>query len=113
MMALRLGWAAHGQEDGMGGMPKQSEILRAATALLSLALPSVCADWKPAPSTLTTPWTAKVSPQNVLPDYPRPQLVRKQWANLNGVWDYAIQEKKASQPQNFAGHILVPFAIES
>jgi len=94
-------------------MPKQSEILRAATALLSLALPSVCADWKPAPSTLTTPWTAKVSPQNVLPDYPRPQLVRKQWANLNGVWDYAIQEKEASQPQNFGGHILVPFAIES
>src|SRR3954447_9942675 len=97
----------------MGVMPKQSEILRAATALLSLALPSVGADWKPAPSTLTTPWTAKVNPDHTLPDYPRPQMERKQWANLNGLWEYAIQDKDGQQPRTFNGHILVPFPIES
>jgi beta-galactosidase/beta-glucuronidase len=85
----------------------------AAVALLCVAYPSLCADWKPAESTLTTPWTASVSPGNVLPDYPRPQMVRKQWTNLNGLWDYAIQDKDRQQPQQFSGSILVPFAIES
>ncbi len=94
-------------------MPKQSGILRAVAALFLLALPSIGADWTPAPSTLTTPWTAKVSPQNALPDYPRPQMVRKQWSNLNGLWDYAIQDKERQQPEKFTGRILVPFAIES
>ena len=67
-----------------------------AVTLFSVALPSMGADWKPASSTLTTPWTAKVSPDHVLPDYPRPQMVRKQWANLNGLWEYAVQDKDAS-----------------
>ncbi len=71
------------------------------------------ADWKPAESTLTTPWTANVSPGNVLPEYPRPQMVRKQWTNLNGLWDYAIQDKERKQPATFSGSILVPFAVES
>lgn len=94
-------------------MPEQKEVRRAAVVLLFLALPSLCADWKPAPSTLTTPWTAKVSPRNLLPDYPRPQMVRNRWTNLNGLWDYAIQEDSAPQPQSYSAHILVPFAIES
>lgn len=33
---------------------------------------------------LSTPWTAQVSPANALPEYPRPQLVRTDWQNLNG-----------------------------
>ena len=38
---------------------------------------------------LTTPWTADAEKAAVpLPEYPRPQLVRKAWLNLNGTWDY-------------------------
>jgi hypothetical protein len=40
-------------------------------------------------------------------------MIRERWANLNGLWDYAITEKDARQPQQFEGNILVPFCIES
>ncbi len=83
-------------------------------AALSMALPlAAAADWKPAPSTLTTPWTSDVSPGKALPEYPRPQLVRKQWTNLNGLWDYAIEAKADDRPKEFKEQILVPFAVES
>ncbi len=71
------------------------------------------ADWKPVPGQLTTPWTDKVDPKMPLPEYPRPQLVRPQWTNLNGLWDYAITELAAPQPAQFAAQILVPYPIES
>jgi beta-galactosidase/beta-glucuronidase len=48
-----------------------------------------------------------------LPEYPRPQLVREQWQNLNGSWDYAILPKGSNEPAAFDGKILVPYAIES
>jgi beta-galactosidase/beta-glucuronidase len=82
-------------------------------ALLLLAVLAFAADWKPAESPLTTPWTSKVTAQNALPEYPRPQMERKDWINLNGLWDYAVQPKDAASPQKFEGQILVPFAIES
>lgn len=69
--------------------------------------------WKMQPSPLQTRWAKDVNPEKVLPEYPRPQLVRKEWQNLNGLWQYAITEKDASQPSTFDGQILVPFAIES
>jgi beta-galactosidase/beta-glucuronidase len=62
---------------------------------------------------LLTRWAADVSPENVLPEYPRPQLVREQWLNLNGLWDYTITNLNAEQPTEFEGEILVPFPIES
>ncbi|NLJ52561.1 MAG: glycoside hydrolase family 2 [Intrasporangiaceae bacterium] len=46
-----------------------------------------------------------------LPEYPRPQLVRPSWLNLNGTWDYAITD--GSSPQVFDGEILVPFSPEA
>ncbi len=48
-----------------------------------------------------------------LPEYPRPQMVRGNWQNLNGWWDCAIQNLKAPQPAFFDEKILVPFAPES
>jgi len=50
---------------------------------------------------------------NVLPEYPRPQLVREQWQNLNGLWEYAVSAREASQPALMPNKILVPFCIES
>lgn len=46
-------------------------------------------------------------------EYPRPQLMRKSYQNLNGIWEYSIKPKKASQPKTYSGEILVPFPLES
>ena len=59
-----------------------------------------------------SPWAEEVNPDNVLPEYPRPQMVRDQWMNLNGLWNYAITQKDA-QTFTSEGKILVPFAVES
>ena len=71
------------------------------------------ADWQPAPGPLMTRWAKDVSPENVWPEYPRPQMVRPDWVNLNGLWQYAIQPKDSDQPTQWDGEILVPFAVES
>ncbi|MBN2137578.1 MAG: hypothetical protein JW720_07220 [Sedimentisphaerales bacterium] len=62
---------------------------------------------------LLTRWAEDVSAKKPLPEYPRPQMVRKEWVNLNGLWDYAIVGKNASQPSEFDGEILVPYPVES
>lgn len=46
-------------------------------------------------------------------EYPRPQLQRENWLNLNGVWDYALRPKDAPAPTVFDGKINVPFPLES
>lgn len=69
--------------------------------------------WKVAGSRITTEWAAKVDPQNPLPEYPRPQFVRGNWKNLNGLWSYAIRPKEEKEPSSYDGKILVPFAVES
>uniref|UniRef100_UPI0040487901 glycoside hydrolase family 2 protein n=1 Tax=Algoriphagus sp. TaxID=1872435 RepID=UPI0040487901 len=63
--------------------------------------------------TLKTNWTDQVNPANPLPEYPRPQLVRNSWQNLNGQWDYAILPKGTAPEGAFQGKITVPFAVES
>ncbi len=64
-------------------------------------------------STLRTRWAADVDPANVLSEYPRPQLRRERWMNLNGAWEYAIADSGAGRPAAFDGTILVPFPAES
>jgi len=81
-------------------------------AVLVLGAPSSAA-WKPAEGPLMTRWAKDVSPDKVHPEYPRPQMVRKDWQNLNGLWDYAIVAKDAPQPQKYDGQILVPFPVQS
>ena len=51
---------------------------------LALAL-GAQAQWKPVGDKIKTPWSEQVNPANVLPEYPRPQLERGDWQNLNGV----------------------------
>ncbi len=70
-------------------------------------------NWKLQGDKISTDWAAKVNPESVLPEYPRPQMVRGNWKNLNGLWEYAIVGKSEAQPANFQGEILVPFAVES
>ena len=60
-----------------------------------------------------TRWAAEVSPTNAHPEYPRPQLVRPDWQNLNGLWNYAVTPQTAMRATNYDGQILVPFPIES
>ena len=69
--------------------------------------------WKPAAGPLLTRWAKDVNPDKPLPEYPRPQLVRKEWTNLNGLWDYAITPKIDNAPPAYQGKILVPYPIES
>jgi hypothetical protein len=90
----------------------------AIVAGMSITYPLVAADWQPAPGPLMTRWAKDVSPEKVNPEYPRPQMVRKEWVNLNGLWDYAILDwgKNLSvyrRPSAWGGKILVPFPIES
>jgi len=68
---------------------------------------------KPVPGHLLTPWATDVNPRRPLPEYPRPQMVRPAWINLNGLWDYAIQPKDLPRPEKFTGKILVPYPVES
>ena len=69
--------------------------------------------WSQGKGPLTTRWTAKVTPENAHREYPRPQMMRDEWTNLNGLWDYAITPAAASKPQKWDGKILVPFCVQS
>lgn len=71
------------------------------------------AQYAPAGDRIMTDWASQVSPDNALPEYPRPMMVRSDWQNLNGLWQYAITPKGEKAPENYDGDILVPFCIES
>jgi ABC-type glycerol-3-phosphate transport system permease component len=68
---------------------------------------------QPLETPLETRWTKEVTSENALPEYPRPQLEREAWLNLNGTWNYALTSERSNQPTKFDGEILVPFPVES
>ena len=68
--------------------------------------------WEPAGDHIKSRWAAKVNPNAPLPEYPRPQMVRSNWQNLNGLWNYAITPATEDSFTS-EGRILVPFAVES
>jgi PA14 domain/Glycosyl hydrolases family 2, sugar binding domain/Fn3 associated/Glycosyl hydrolases family 2/Glycosyl hydrolases family 2, TIM barrel domain len=69
--------------------------------------------WKSVKGPLMTEWGQKLKTENVLTEYPRPQLKRDKWKNLNGLWEYSIVSKEKSAPSIYQGKIVVPFPIES
>ncbi|GAA3859399.1 beta-galactosidase [Streptomyces sedi] len=71
--------------------------------------------WEPKDPPLTTPWTDQVGPDNALPEYPRPQLTRPDWLNLNGVWEFTGAEDLDAPPvgETLDEAVLVPYPIES
>lgn len=81
--------------------------------LMCTSLSSFGSDWKPAVNTMLTPWGEKVTPENAWRDYPRPQMVRENWTNLNGMWKFAVTKNTAAKPTEWKEEILVPFALET
>ena len=69
--------------------------------------------WAPAKGPLATKWAADVAPGKTWTTYPRPQMERSNWTNLNGLWDYKITDTLAGIPETWDGKILVPYPIES
>jgi hypothetical protein len=96
-------------------------------------LSHAAAQWKPVTGHILTRWAKDVTPKNAWEEYPRPQMVRREWLNLNGLWDYGIQGESAewkkgrivnaqfdpldrlvgANPPRWDGKILTPFAVES
>ncbi len=70
-------------------------------------------EWQVAKGPLLTRWAKDVSPEKAWPEYPRPQMVRTEWQNLNGLWEYAIKGKEDAKPAQYDGKILVPYPVES
>ena len=56
---------------------------------------------------MLTPWGEKVTSDNCLREYPRPQMVREGWTCLNGDWDYAVTAitNTPGRPEKWDGKI--------
>ncbi|MBR6249127.1 MAG: VCBS repeat-containing protein [Muribaculaceae bacterium] len=81
----------------------------------ALTLTAVAAEWQMKQGPMMTPWSETLDPANTLPEYPRPQMVRDAWMNLNGVWDLrkGVKDEAYSNTMAYDKKILVPFPIES
>ncbi len=84
-----------------------------AATIFFVALP--VAAWQMKQAQLMTDFAQQVNPTNTLPEYPRPQMVRSNWLNLNGVWQFQSGATNDPVPigQTLASEILVPFPMES
>ncbi|WP_277226351.1 glycoside hydrolase family 2 protein [Mycolicibacterium hassiacum] len=91
----------------------------ALTTIVMVETPAHAAEaWQRQRPPLSTPWTYLVGPNNALPEYPRPQMVRKRWLNLNGVWGYTGRSgsRMLTSPPSadkFDERILAPYPTES
>jgi hypothetical protein len=93
------------------------KLLQSASILLFFAISVSCTrntevTWKIADNPILTRWAEDVDPLKPWLQYPRPDLKRESWMNLNGLWEYAITPK-GSKPEKWDGNILVPYPVES
>jgi len=105
-------------------------VAMSAVAVLCTGL-APAGEWAPAGGHIMTPFAKDVGPASVLPEYPRPQMRRPEWRNLNGLWQYAVERlpegafkpvqglapgasfTNAEPPAEWQGTVLVPFAIDA
>lgn len=82
---------------------------------LALLSQGGAAAWAPKQAPLMTKWAKLVDPKMPWPEYPRPQMVREDWLNLNGIWQYQSGAEGDAVPvgQKLASEILVPYPVES
>jgi beta-galactosidase/beta-glucuronidase len=98
---------------------KRPAIFALCAALLPLAFsctpqPEAGVEWRPAGDRIMTPWGETLDPaKGVLTEYPRPQLVREEWMNLNGLWNIEVADRDTGENPLYSGPILVPFPVES
>ncbi|MBD3617351.1 MAG: beta galactosidase jelly roll domain-containing protein [Gracilimonas sp.] len=81
--------------------------------MVPLSIQSQNISWEPAENPLMTRWAEDINPEQPLAEYPRPQMARPEWKNLNGLWKYAVAPALDDKPESWEGEILVPFGIES
>lgn len=100
---------------GLTALATASVLAVAAQASAVSAPPPDDEGWPVTDARLPTPWTSEVTPDNALPEYPRPQLVRDRWLNLNGLWQFSGAAASEAPPfgDDLAERILVPYPTES
>ena len=84
--------------------------------MAAIAAQAHAGGWQMKQPPLTTPWTGQVNTNNPLPEYPRPQMVRSNWLNLNGIWQFEsgiTNTDPVPTNQTLSGNILVPYPMES
>ena len=100
--------------------------------VIAVAVSGAAFGWQKKTAPLMTQWADDVTPENVLPEYPRPQMVRAEWMNLNGVWEFDCTRgitnripadewkgcdravfDKVEFGRKLPREILVPFPVES
>lgn len=63
---------------------------------------------------METPWTkSAITAEVPWQEYPRPQMARDNWTNLNGKWEFAIASKEETAWPGKQSDILVPFPPQS
>ena len=87
--------------------------LLATLSFAAFAVSCNTVEWKPAGDRIMTQWGENLDPTSVHQEYPRPQMIREDWKNLNGMWNYAITSADVPDAECIDGQILVPFAVES
>src|SRR5271168_530348 len=87
----------------------------AALLLIGLFGAHFASAWQMKQAPLMTPWASMVDTNAPLPEYPRPQMVRTNWMNLNGIWQFQAGATNDPVPtgQNLSSQILVPYPMES
>lgn len=109
-----LGITAASPAFAQAGAPPPKRPVNSATNTAGFTEPgSVEAEGPAYVGPIITKWGKAVTPANAWRSYPRPQMVRRDWMNLNGQWDYAITKASDGLPARMDGKILVPFAVES
>jgi beta-galactosidase/beta-glucuronidase len=83
------------------------------SAVFFLMYATGSAQWKFAGDRIATPWSENIHPDTVWDAYPRPFMIRSEWINLNGLWNYKISPRDQPAPDTYDGKILVPFPVES